>query len=110
MELLSAEIVHRLRGNGLARAVDPFGCMAAVPVVRLYRADRGGEWFLSEIRPDDTDRAYGLMGSGRGVFHYGAVSLSALRDLRDTYGLPVQRDAYFRPRATLAMLCDGPGR
>lgn len=107
MELLPGDLVHRLQANGRASAADPFGCMAAVPVVRLYRADRGGEWFLSEIRPDDADRAYGLMGRGRGVFHYGAVSLSALRHLRDTYGLPVQRDAYFRPGASLAMLCDG---
>jgi len=66
------------------------------PVVKLLAPDAGATWLLTEIDPDDHDRAFGLCDLGQGFPELGYVSLATLQSVRGPLGLPVERDLYFR--------------
>lgn len=66
------------------------------PVVKLFTPDASVTWLLTEIDPDDEDRAHGLCDLGLGFPELGWVSLSELEALRGPLRLPVERDLYFR--------------
>ncbi|MBD9394174.1 DUF2958 domain-containing protein [Acidovorax sp. ACV01] len=66
------------------------------PVVKLFTPDAGGTWLLSEIAPDDEDRAFGLCDLGLGCPELGYVSLEELAGLRGRLGLPVEQDLHFQ--------------
>lgn len=97
MKLLTQDLERKLRKNGEAqkrasledRAIDFY------PVVKLFTPDAGATWLLTEIDPDDPDRAFGLCDLGLGFPELGYVSLSELRALRGKLGLPVERDLFF---------------
>ena len=65
------------------------------PVVRLFTPDAGATWLLTEIDPDDHDRAFGLCDLGHGFPELGYVSLAELQSVRGRLGLPVERDLHF---------------
>ena len=67
-----------------------------VPVVKLFTPDAGATWLLTEIDPDDPDRAFGLCDLGQGFPELGYVSLAELQTVRGRCGLPVERDLHFR--------------
>jgi hypothetical protein len=50
---------------------------------------------LTEIDPDDTERAFGLCDLGLGFPELGYVSLAELATVRGRLGLPVERDVHF---------------
>ena len=66
------------------------------PVVKLFTPNAGATWLLTEIDPDDQDRAFGLCDLGQGFPELGYVSLQELEALRGRWGLPIERDLYFR--------------
>lgn len=65
------------------------------PVVKLFTPNAGATWLLTEIDPDDHDRAFGLCDLGQGFPELGYVSLQELASLRGRWGLPIERDLYF---------------
>ena len=73
------------------------------PVVKLFTPDAGATWLLTEIDPDNQDIAFGLCDLGLGCAELGSVSLSEIIALRGRFGLPVERDRHFEPKATLSI-------
>ena len=71
------------------------------PVVKLFTADAGATWLLTEIDPDDHDHAFGLCDLGLGAPELGWVSLQELATVRGRLGLPVERDLHFRAEKRL---------
>ena len=65
------------------------------PVVKLFTPDAGATWLLTEIDPDDHDRAFGLCDMGHGFPELGYVSLAELQSVHGRLGLPVERDLHF---------------
>lgn len=72
------------------------------PVVKLFTPDAGCTWLLTEIDPDDPDRAFGLCDLGLGFPELGYVSLSELAGVRGQLGLPIERDLYFTAARSLS--------
>lgn len=68
-----------------------------LPVVKLFTPDGGCTWLLTEIDPDDHDRAFGLCDLGLGFPEIGVVSLAELARLSGRLNLPVERDLHFAP-------------
>src|SRR5690606_22553788 len=77
---------HRTAGG---EDIDP------MPVVKLFTPDSGATWLLTEIDPDDEDRAFGLCDLGLGCPELGWVRLSEITIVRGRLGLPVERDKRF---------------
>lgn len=106
MKLLTARDRDRLLANGRLRrnaeAKDPEAVIDFLPVVKLFTPDAGFTWLLTEIDPDDPDRAFGLCDLGMGYPELGYVSLSELSSLRGALGLPVERDLHFTPARSLS--------
>lgn len=98
--LVSEAILARLLVNGHATAggedIDP------APVVKLFTSDAGATWLLTEIDPDDPDRAFGLCDLGLGCPELGWVRFSELETVRGRLGLPVEVDRYFDAKASLS--------
>lgn len=65
------------------------------PVVKLFTPDAGCTWLLSEIDPEDHNRAFGLCDLGLGFPEMGYVWLPEIKALRGRFGLPVERDLSF---------------
>jgi hypothetical protein len=110
MKLLTDEIRERLLKNGaLHRQMqerNPEGVIDFLPVVKLFTPDAGATWLLTEIDPEDHDRAFGLCDIGMGCPELGYVSLSELAALRGRLKLPVERDLYFMPAKTISAYAD----
>lgn len=85
----------------LGRGTDRPDDIVTPPIVRLFQPDGPGVWLLSELDPDDPDRAYGLCDHGYGAPELGEVSLEEIAEMRGPLGLPVERDRAFRPRLAL---------
>lgn len=66
------------------------------PVVKLFTPDAGATWLLTHIDPDAPDHAWGLCDLGLGCPDLGWLSLVELAAMRGPFGLPVERDLYFR--------------
>lgn len=88
----------------LARGGERPDDAVTLPIVRLFQPDGPGVWLVSEIDPDDQDRAYGLADHGVGAPELGDFSLGELAGLRGRLGLAVERDRSFRPRLHLDKL------
>jgi hypothetical protein len=110
MKLLTEEIRERLLKNGaLHRRMQEQNSESVIdflPVVKLFTPDAGATWLLTEIDPDDHDRAFGLCDLGMGYPELGYVSLSELAALRGRLNLPVERDLYFMPAKTISAYAD----
>jgi hypothetical protein len=72
------------------------------PVVKLFTPDAGATWLLSEIDPDDHDRAFGLCDLGLGYAELGWVPLTELAATRGRLGLPIERYLYWQADKTLS--------
>jgi DUF2958 family protein len=93
MNLITATLRAQLLANGRQSLdnedFDP------PPVVKLFTPDAGATWLLTEIDPDDHDRAFGLCDLGQGFPELGYVSLAELQSVRGRLGLPAERDLHF---------------
>lgn len=102
--MIPAPLRARLLANGQkaasGRSIDPY------PVVKLFTPDAGATWLLTEIDPDEPDRAFGLCDLGLGCPELGYVSLSELASVRGRFGLPVEIDRHFLARRTLSEYAD----
>jgi hypothetical protein len=97
MTLITRQQFQGLLANGRAAQearrqgtdIDPH------PVVKLFTPDASCTWLLTEVDPDDPDRAFGLDDLGQGFPELGYVSLREIKSLRGNLGLTVERDRYF---------------
>jgi len=104
MTLITRKQFQALLANGRAaqearqqdEAIDPH------PVVKLFTPDAGATWLLTEIDPNDPDRAFGLCDVGHGFTELGYVSLREIESLRGQFGLSVERDLYFSANKPLS--------
>ena len=111
MKLLTTSLREKLLSNGRAnRDADGLprdqGYIDHKPVVKLFTPDAGCTWLLTEIDPDDPDRAFGLCDLGFGCPELGYVSLSELASVRGKLGLPIEREFHFTPTMTLSAYAD----
>jgi len=101
MNVLITDEQHALLlANGLESIQSPD--LDPAPVVKLFTPDAGATWLLTELDPDDHDRAYGLCDPGLGMPELGWVSLGELAAVRGRLGLPVERDLFFRGEKPLS--------
>lgn len=99
-------LAHGVQAGGGAET-DP------IPVVKLFTPDANATWLLTELDPDEPDRAFGLCDLGLGSPELGYVSLAELEALRGPMGLAVERDAHFRadrPLSAYAAAARAAGR
>lgn len=83
------------------------------PAVKLFTPDAGATWLLTELDPDEPDRAFGLCDLGLGCPELGYVSITEIASVRGRLGLPVERDLYFtadRPLSQYAAEAHRRGR
>lgn len=66
------------------------------PVVKLFTPDANATWLLTELDPDDPDRAFGLCDLGFEEPELGYVLLSEIAAVRGQLGLRVERDRVFK--------------
>jgi hypothetical protein len=106
MTLIPPHYLARLLANGQIRrqllTTHPGARPDFLPVVRLFMPDGAASWLLTEIDPDNEDRAFGLCDLGLGFPELGYVSLSELASVRGILGLPVECDLDFEARNTLS--------
>ncbi|WP_164155257.1 DUF2958 domain-containing protein [Sandarakinorhabdus rubra] len=76
------------------------------PVVKLFTPDAGATWLLTEVDPDDEDIAFGLCDLGLGCPELGSVRLSELLSMRGRFGLPVERDLWFKSDKPISVHAD----
>jgi hypothetical protein len=97
MTLLTPDIYARLLENGRKQA-SLRGTRDEIdfhPVVKLFSADAGCTWLLTEIDPADTDIAFGLCCLANGDPKLSSVRLSEIAAVSGRLGLPVERDLWF---------------
>ncbi|MBZ9983996.1 DUF2958 domain-containing protein [Mesorhizobium sp. BR-1-1-8] len=98
--MIPATLLARLLANGRMTAsgesIDPY------PVVKGFAPEGYATWLLTEINPEEPDRALGLCDRGLGLAELGYVSLSELSAFRSRYGRPVEVDRHFVARKTLS--------
>lgn len=72
------------------------------PVTKLFMPDGPGTWLLSELDPNEPNRAFGLCDTGHGYPELGYVLISELHAIRGRLRLPIERDAHFTPDRPLS--------
>jgi hypothetical protein len=100
-----------LAANGLRAARDDG--FDPKPVVKLFTPDANATWLLTELDPNDPDRAFGLCDLGLGCPELGYVSLTELAGVRGRLGLPAECDRHFRadrPLSAYAAEAQAAGR
>ena len=88
MQLMTKEQRAKLLKNGARSDEDH------APVVKWFTPDAQCTWLISELDPEDPDRAFGLCDLGMGFPELGAVLVSEVEGIRGALGLPVERDLY----------------
>lgn len=89
-KLLPKEIAKRLPSLQKALAMG----MDAVAQVKFFTPDSGWTWYATGYDGKDTfyGRVFGVEDE------MGAFSLSELESVRGPWGLPIERDFYFKPK------------
>ena len=100
MKLLTKELTAKLIANAKESAAARNGSVDHKPVVKLFTPDAGATWLLSELSDDGI--AFGLCDLGLGEPELGYVSLAELAGVRGRFGLPVERDRFFRADKTMS--------
>lgn len=99
MQLLTESQREQLLGNGTNRDRDH------VPVVRFFNPCGAATWLFSEL-DSDHDTLFGLCDLGFGTPELGSASLSEIASVRLPFGLGIERDLHFTPRATLSVYAE----
>ena len=76
------------------------------PVIKLFNPCGADTWLLSEIDPEDHDRAFGLCDLGMGSPELGYVSLTEIRSVRLRFGLGIERDRWFTADKPISQYAD----
>ena len=99
MRMMTAEQRSQLLRNGHPdnRGKDHY------PVVKFFMVDAGARWLLTELDPDEPDMAFGLCDLGVGFPELGYALMSELASIGGKFGLPVERDRYFKARYPISV-------
>ena len=112
MKIFTKEIHSKLLANGkkqeLVRGTDEE--IDFFPVVRLFTPDAAATWLLTEIDPESSSIAFGLCDLGFQCPELGSVPISELESLRGKFGLPIERDLYFKATHPLTVYADAARR
>ncbi|MEG8041727.1 DUF2958 domain-containing protein [Sphingomonas sp. LR59] len=76
------------------------------PILKVFLADGGATWLLTEVDPGNQDIAFGLCDLGLGHPELGYVSLAQLAAIRSRLGLLVEVDATFVATELLSRYAD----
>ena len=109
MKLLTKPITQRLAKNGqinAERMAEDGDVIDFFPVVKLFQPDGAGTWLLTETDPDDPDIAFGLCDLGFGSPELGSVRISELQAARGCFGLPIERDRFFKAQFCIGTYAD----
>jgi len=90
------QMIENGRKSNAGERIDP------LPIVKLFMPGTGWTWLLTEIDPDNHDRAFGVACNGYDDPEYGWVSISELSAVRGRMGLAVERDEWFNPAGPLS--------
>ena len=102
MHFLTSELREQLLANG-RRQTEVRGTdreLDFFPVVKLFNPFGIGTWLLTEIDPDAPSIAFGLCDLG--YPELGSVCLEELADLRLPFGMPIERDLFFKADKTIS--------
>ena len=105
-KLLTKELTRRLVRNGKDKPDWHF----VRPVAKLFTPWAGATWLLTEIDPEDPERAFGLCDLGLGFPELGYVALAEIAALRGPGGLTVERDRTFAADRSLKAYCEAAER
>lgn len=94
MRRLQRQWAEREDARRIGKAYDP------QPVLKLFTPDAGATWLIAAISPDG-QTAWGVCDLGLGFVDIGDVDMAELGAVRGRLGLPVERDRWFTPSATL---------
>lgn len=100
MELIPANERLSMLENG-RMAVEGWNC-DPWPVVKLFTANAGCTWLLTELDPEEPNRAFGLCDLGLGYPELGWVDLDELGSACRSKGVLLERDLWFKPRRSLS--------
>lgn len=98
MMLMTKEQRQKLLRNGQATvaAIEASDDTPAhPPVVKLFTPWGAATWLISELDPEDEDRAFGLADLGFGTPELGWMYLPEMREIQGPFGLKIERDLYF---------------
>ena len=95
-------IPEALRAHMLANDRNLPNDIDPVPVVKLFTRDGSATWLLTELDPNDQDRAFGLSDTG-GALRLGYLSLSEITSINKQLGHPVEYDPSFLPQFQLSV-------
>jgi hypothetical protein len=82
------------------------------PVLKIFNPAGAATWLLTEI-DEDGDRLFGLCDLGMGSPELGYVSRAELLSVRGRFGLPLERDIWFKadkPLSEYAAAANEKGR
>lgn len=99
MKLLTESQRRRLRANAKIADADP------EPVVKFFNPLGAAKWLFTELA-EDGDTLFGLNDHGFGFPELGCCSLAEIADTRLPWGLKIERDLHFRPRAPLSVYAE----
>jgi hypothetical protein len=97
MKLITKEIERQLLKNGANPDQDH------KPVLKLFDPSGSATWLINEMDPNDPDMLFGLCDMGAGYPELGYVSLSQLQQIRGRFGLGIERDRHFSPKAPMSV-------
>ena len=104
MELITRPQFAKLLQNGLQSQNDEN--FVGTPVIKLFNPSGAATWLLSEVDPDDPDRAFGLCDLGMGCPELGYVSIEELSNYKGPLNLGIERDLHWEPNKTLGEYAD----
>ena len=97
MKLITKELAVKLEAGRVAeRAGKP-----AIPVMKLFNPAGAGTWLVSSIDSDGI--MFGLADLGMGFPEMGDISLAELEDLELPFGLKIERDLHWQPKAGMTL-------
>lgn len=102
MKLLTKEQTAQMLLNGSFenREKDQY------PVVKLFMPGMACTWLLTQLDPQHPHIAYGLCDLGMGFPELGSVDLEEMAQVKNRFGLGVERDLYFKAKFPLSVYAD----
>ena len=93
MKILTQEILNAFKkqghtGNKSAKDIKI--------ILKIFNPYGGQTWYIYEMDDDDVCWAFVNLGD-REMAECGTVSMSELLDFRGMFGLPIERDKFFKP-------------
>ena len=76
------------------------------PVVKLFMPGTGCTWLITELLPENPAVAFGLCDLGLGFPELGYIDLDEITQVKNRFGLGVERDLYFKAIYPISVYAD----